>query len=282
MIIGVDLGGTNVRAAAIEAGGVRSRHARTISARGSEQKVLDELFETIERVGLEGCRGIGCGVPSIVDVGTGVVRNVDNIPSWKAVPLRQLLEERYRVPARIANDANCFVLGEWRFGAAAGRRNVVGLTLGTGFGTGLVLDGRLYEGPNGAAGEICSVPYRDATIEHYCSGLRLERESGVPGGELHRRAEAGDEKARATFAAFGEDLGRALLLVLYAYDPEVIVLGGSITAALPLFEPAMRAELARCPQPHLIERLEIVPSRLKDVALLGAAALCLDEDRSTS
>lgn len=273
-IVGVDMGGTNVRAAAIAGGEIVSRFARPLSAGGSEREVLGELFEAIDRVGPGRVGGIGCGVPSVVDVGTGVVRNPENIPAWDVVPLKHLLEQRYGVPARVDNDANCFVMGEWRYGAAAGYRNVVGVTMGTGLGVGLILDGRLFTGPNGAAGEIWEVPYRGETLEHFCSGPGLEREHGVTGDLLHRRAAQGDPTALAAFEAFGAHLSRALHIAACAYDPEIIVLGGSVATAFEFFEESMRRELIRRTQPQLMERLVITPGKLPDAALLGAAELC--------
>ncbi len=273
MLIGVDLGGTGVRAAAVEGGRITARFARPISSKAGEAVVIGEVLEAIDRVGPGAAGGIGCGVPSVVDLEHGIVRNVENIPSWRAVPLKQILEDRYGVPAFVNNDANCFALGEWRFGQAAGCRSLVGITIGTGLGAGLVLDGRLYCGPNCGAGEIGSIPYRDATIEHYCSGQRLRREHGVAGEVLARRASAGDPQALEAFRDLGRDIGQALLVVIYAYDPEIVVLGGSVAAAFPYFEEAVRQELGRCPQPQVVERLRLARSQDPDIALLGAAAL---------
>jgi glucokinase len=278
VLIAVDLGGTNVRAAAVEGGEITARFARPISPKAEEAVVVQEVLEAIDRVGPGGASGIGCGVPSLVDLEHGIVRNVENIPSWRAVPLKKILEDRYGVPAFVNNDANCFALGEWRFGQAAGYRNAVGITIGTGLGAGLILDGRLFSGPNCGAGEVGSMPYRDATVEHYCSGQRLQRESGVSGDVLFERAKAGDPKALEAFRKLGDDLGHALVLVIYAYDPQIVVLGGSVAAAFPYFEEAMRQELGRCPQPQVVERLVVARSQHPDIALLGAAALCLGKD----
>jgi glucokinase len=278
VIIGVDVGGSNVRAAAIKGGEIVARYARPISSKAEEAVVVQEVLDTIDRVDPGNAGGIGCGVPSIVDLEHGIVRNVENIPSWRAVPLKRILEDRYGVPAFVNNDANCFALGEWQFGRAVGYRNVVGITIGTGLGAGLVLDGRLFSGPNCGAGEIGTIPYRDATVEHYCSGQRLLRETGVTGDVLFERAQGGDPEALSAFRELGRDLGHALLIVLYAYDPEIIVLGGSVASAFPYFEVSVRKELGRCPQPQVVERLVIARSEHPDIALLGAAALCLDAE----
>ena len=108
----------------------------------------------------------------------------------------------------VNNDANCFALGKWRFGKARRRQNVVGLTIGTGLGAGLILDGRLYSGRNCGAGEVGTIPYRDRTLEYYCRGQRLPRHHGVPGDVLCLRAGQGDPAARQAFEELGRDLGR--------------------------------------------------------------------------
>jgi glucokinase len=220
---------------------------------------------------------IGCGVPSVVDLGRGVVYAVENIPSWRQVHLRDLLEERYRVPACIDNDANAFALGELRFGKGRGYRNLVGITLGTGLGAGVVIDGRLYSGTNGGAGELGVIPYREHTVEHYCAGQFFKRESGLSGEVLFRRAQDGDPEAQRWFDAFGFELGHAVMIALYAYDPELIVFGGSISVAFSLFEPGLRRRLAGYAYQHALGRLLITQSELQGAAVLGAAALCLDD-----
>lgn len=276
LVVGVDLGGSNVRAAAVRDGEPIRHYARPISPKQAEDVVLEEVLDAIDRVHSREVRGIGCGVPSVVDVERGIVYKVENIPSWEEVPLKQVLERRYGVPAFVNNDANCFALGELRFGKGMKCRNLVGLTIGTGLGAGLALDGRLYSGTNCGAGEVGSIPFRDRTLEYYCSGQRLVREHGVPGDVLCARAEQGDREALQAFEELGRDLGAAVMILLYAYDPEVIVFGGSVSSAFPFFEGALRRELARFPQPHVVERLRVERSELPDSPLLGAAALCFE------
>lgn len=274
LIVGVDLGGTNVRAAAVRGSEVCRRHAQPITSRAPEQVVVAEVCEAIDRVLSPEVRAIGCGVPSVVDVERGIVHRVENIPSWQEVPLKAILERRYGRPAFVNNDANCFALGEARAGKGVGYRNLVGLTIGTGLGAGLVLDGRLYSGTNCGAGEVGSLPWRGETLEYYCSGGRLVREHGMTGEVLCDRARAGEPAALAAFSGLGRDLGYAVTVVLLAYDPEIIVFGGSVSAALPFWLPALRGELEGFPHPHVVERLVIERSENPDIALLGAAALC--------
>jgi glucokinase len=280
-ILGIDLGGTRVRVGKVRGGRLDGQVTRRISGDARQEVVLGEICGAIDEVLDDEVIGIGCGVPSVVDVEHGVVYSVENIPSWREVPLKAELEARYGVPAYVNNDANAFAVGELHFGKGRGHRNLVGLTLGTGLGGGVVIDGRLYCGANCAAGEIGAIPYRDHTVEYYCSGGFLQREAGVAGEEVDRRARQGDEEALRLFASFGCALGHAVLIVLYAYDPELIVLGGSISRAFPLFEAAMRSRLTGYAYPHALSRLEITCSEVEHVAILGAAALYIDARRLT-
>lgn len=275
-VLGVDLGGTRVRAGKVRNGRIESSVSRPISANESVDVVLDEVFEAIDEV-LDGdVSGIGFCVPSVVDVPQGVVYTVENIPSWREVRLKDVLERRYGLRTCVNNDANGFAVGEFRFGHGRGLRNLVGIAIGTGLGAGVVLDGRLYSGTNCGAGEIGNIPYRGSTLERHCSGEYLRRMSGVGGETLHARALDGDRDALDLLGSVGTALGDAILMVLYAYDPEIIVLGGSVARSLPIFEAQMRRQLEAYAFPHALERLLIERSEVEDVALLGATAIYLD------
>jgi glucokinase len=278
--VGVDLGGTNIRVGQVKAGIVTARAERKISGKAAEDVVLKEIFETIDEVIGDGAAGIGIGVPSVVDVERGIVYTVENIPAWREVHLKDKLESRFGCPAHVNNDANAFALGELHFGKGRGFRDLVGVTIGTGLGSGIIIDGRLYSGPNCGAGEIGAIPYRDSTLEQYAAGPFFVREAGVGGEVVFQRAQGGDPEALRLFHAFGLELGHALLTILYAYDPELIVLGGSIAGALPFFESGVREKLKSFAYQHVLEKLVIARSETEDVAILGAAALCIDAARS--
>jgi glucokinase len=273
-ILGVDLGGTLVRAGKVRGGELERHEAHRISGREEKDVVLDEIFRVIDQVFDNEVTGIGFGVPSVVDVERGIVYAVENIPSWQEVPLKDELERRYGVPTYINNDANAFAVGELYFGQGRGRRNLVGMTLGTGLGAGIIVDGCLYSGTSCGAGELGPIPYREHTIEHYCSGAFFQRAGG--GDEIFRRAREGDPEALRLYREFGFELGHAILVALYAYDPELIVLGGSISRAFPLFEEGMRERLRTYAYQHALAKVEIKPSEIEHAAILGAAALYLD------
>jgi glucokinase len=275
-VIGVDLGGTNVRAGKVVGQEITGHHAQAISGRGSQETVLREIRETIAAVFDKTIAGIGIGVPSLVDVDKGVVYTVENIPSWKEVPLKEILERDFQVPVYVNNDANCFALGEFYFGAGRGFRDLVGMILGTGLGAGLVINGRLYCGRNCGAGEIGTIPYREHTVEYYSSGQFFQHQYGMNGGDVYEQALRGEPGALEKFAAFGDNLGQAVMTALYAYDPEIIVLGGSVSKAWPFFEEALRRRLMDFAWQHALARTAIQPSQTAEIAVLGAAALYLD------
>jgi glucokinase len=161
MIIGIDLGGTNVRAALENDGFILNFRKEPFKTKSSLEETLTQLKEFIRPLVSNGVRGIGIGVPSVVDVEKGVVFNVTNIPAWKRVPLREILEAEFRLPVCINNDVNCFALGEHQFGNLRGMKNVVGVSIGTGLGSGIIINDRLFEGVNCGAGEVGLLPYLD-------------------------------------------------------------------------------------------------------------------------
>jgi len=273
-LVGVDLGGTNVRAGLVRNGKIIRLHTQKISSRARQEVVVDEVCEAITAVLTPGVRGIGIGVPSLVD--NGVVYSVNNIPSWRAVPLQKILKRRFAVPVFVNNDANCFALGELHFGVGRGYQNLVGLIVGTGLGAGVIINGRLYSGSNGGAGEIGAIAWRDKDFEHYCSGRFFQREFGLEGAILQQRAAGGDRQAQAMLAAFGDDFANVIMALLYAYDPEIIVLGGSVIKAYPYYEERMREKLKAFHFQKSLKKLVIARTRKPNIAVLAAAALCLD------
>jgi len=277
-VIGVDLGGTNVRAGRVEGQKITAASSRAISSRAAAGIVVDEIFATIDEVFDKNAAGIGIGVPSIVDVERGIVFTVENIPSWKEVHLKDMLEKRFKVPAFVNNDANCFALGEFYFGKGRGSRHMVGLIIGTGIGAGIIVNGHLYAGANCGAGEIGTIPYKDRTIEYYASGSAFKFVYNENGGDLFERASRGDAYALEIFARHGYEVGHAIMTALYAYDPEIIVLGGSVSKALPFYEKTMYEKLKSFAYQTALERLKIVVSEEPQVAILGAAGLVLDHN----
>ncbi|MCP3860228.1 MAG: ROK family protein, partial [Phycisphaeraceae bacterium] len=195
-IIGVDLGGTKVSVGAVTGGVANRIERREVPAAETAEIVLETIIDTIDEVFDPSVVGIGCGVPSVVDVERGIVYDVENIPSWQEVHLKAALEDRFGVPASVNNDANAFVVGEYVFGKGRSFRNMVGMTLGTGMGTGVIIDGRLHSGTNCGAGEIGMMAHKGLTLEDWCSGGFFRREYGVAGEVIYQRARGGDAESR--------------------------------------------------------------------------------------
>ncbi len=273
LYMGIDLGGTNVRAGLVAKGQLLSSASVRIAELRTEGEVIDQICALIGSIGLEDVSGIGIGVPSIVDPVKGIVYDTVNIPSWKEVHLKAILEERFGVPVAINNDANCFALGEQRHGSARGFSTIVGVTIGTGLGAGIVIEGRLFNGTNCGAGEVGNIPYLGSTIEGYASGQYFTTFHGQSGESLLDLALKDDAGALAIFEEYGLHLGKALLTIIYAYDPEMIVLGGSVRQSYPFFEKSMWRALQTSVFPHALAGLRVECSRLKDIALIGAASL---------
>lgn len=275
-VLGVDLGGTNVRAGILEGDRLGEIRSARIDARAPADAVFEQVCAAIDACRPAPFSAIGIGVPSLVDAERGIAYDTLNIPGWTEFPLKRRLEERYRVPAFVNNDANCFILGEKRFGQGKPYRTLAGLTLGTGLGGGLIIDGKLHAGRLGGAGEFGMVPYRDKFMEYYAAGQFFRNVHGVSGEEAARRAAAGDPAALAMFREYGVHLGNALQVVLHAVDPEIVILGGSVSREFRFFEAGMRESLATFAYPRVVQSLKIAVSELPNAGLMGAAALCLE------
>lgn len=274
MVIGIDLGGTNIRAALESGGNVMCFKKEPFHTRGTLEETLVQLKEFIRPLISDEVKGIGIGVPSVVDVEKGIVYNVTNIPSWQCVPLKDILEKEFGLPVRVNNDVNCFALGEHQFGMLMGMKNAVGVSVGTGLGSGIIINNRLFEGNNCGAGEIGLLPYRDRNIEYYASGNLFKVQFGTTAEEAHRLALQGDAKSIGYWNEFGVHMAEALKCVVYAYDPEAIVLGGSLSKAFALFNESMRNSLKiNFEFPESIKRLKIFQSGNENITVLGAAAL---------
>lgn len=279
-VMGVDLGGTNVRAAIWDGERLGEIHSARIDASAPGEEVFARVCSVIGACGPARCAAIGIGVPSLVDAERGIAYDTLNIPGWSEFPLKRRLEERFGLPAFADNDANCFALGEHRFGKGRPYRTLVGLTLGTGLGGGIIIDGKLHSGRLGGAGEFGMVPYRDRFVEYYAAGQFFRNVHGLSGEEAAARAASGDPAARAMFHEYGIHLGNAIQVVLHAIDPEIIILGGSVSRSFRFFEAGMRESLARFAYPRVVATLKIEVSELPNAGILGAAALALERMRT--
>ncbi|MDX9883947.1 MAG: ROK family protein [Prolixibacteraceae bacterium] len=276
-LIGVDIGGTKITAALIKGDKIVNQHTCPTPFDQEKMVVADAVVKTISAVFDPEIKGIGIGVPGLVDLRNGTVVDVVNIPSWDVVPLKKLMEERFGKPVYVNNDANCFAVGEKYFGKGKAFKNFVGITIGTGLGAGIVINGHLYSGSFCGAGEFGSMYYRDDKAEAYASG-QFFKDRNLSGTEQYQLAKTGDKKALELFNELGGHIGRTIANVLYALAPEAIILGGSVTKSFLLFKQGIFSVLEKeFLYPGLYKSLQIEISELENSAIWGAASLVLDE-----
>jgi len=275
-VIGIDLGATNIRGATVSEEHISDIISRRIQTKGTEQEVLQDVYSLVDALIDKDVKAIGIGVPSVVDVERGIVYDVVHIPSWKEVHLKELLETKYNIPVFVNNDANCFVLGEYYFGKGKGVNDMVGLTIGTGLGAGVIINKHLYAGKNCGAGEFGMVDYLENNYEFYASGSFFQNVHGLNGEEIFKKAKSGDKHAIKLYEELGAHLGNAIKMIMYTYDTGLIILGGSVQLAFDLFEKSMWERIKTFAFPKSIEGLEVKTSALQNAGILGAAALYYD------
>jgi glucokinase len=272
-VIGLDLGASNIRGGLIHGNRISQIHSRRIQSAGTVEEVLEDIYAIIDLLMEKEVSAIGIGVPSVVDVEKGIVYDVQYIPSWKEVHLKSILEKRYHVPVFVNNDANCFVLGEYYFGKGAGVENFIGLAIGTGLGAGVIINHRLYAGPNCGAGEFGMVDYLDHCFEYYCSGQYFQNVYNVDGQELFDKAKNGDLQAQQWYAEMGMHLGNAIKMIMYTYDTSLIIFGGSVRHAYPFFSRTMWERINTFAYTKSLAKFRIELSELENSGIFGAAGL---------
>ena len=272
-VIGMDLGATNIRGGLIHGGQISQIHSRRIKSEGTVEEVLEDIYAIIDLLIDKEVAAIGIGVPSVVDVEQGIVYDVQYIPSWKEVYLKKILEEKYRVPVFVNNDANCFVLGEYYFGKGAGVENFIGVAIGTGLGSGVIINHRLYAGPNCGAGEFGMVDYLDHCYEYYCSGQYFQNVYHIDGQIVFEKAKTGDPQAQQWYAEMGMHLGNAIKMIMYTYDTSLIIFGGSVRHAYPFFSKTMWERINTFAYTKSLAKFRIELSDLENSGILGAAGL---------
>lgn len=275
-VIGVDLGATNVRGAVVRDDKLSDIVSARIHSDGPVDEVLHDIYRVVDQLITPDIAAIGIGVPSVVDVEQGIVYDVLYIPSWVEVPLKKHMEARYHIPVFVNNDANCFAVGEHYFGKGKGVDAMIGITLGTGLGAGIVLNDKLYAGYNCGAGELGLFNYKDNILEYYASGSFFQNVYGLDGATVFEQANNGDKKALELYAELGTHIGNAVKMAMYAYDPRLIILGGSVRHAWAYFQQTMWAEIRTFAFTKSAERIRVEASVLQNSGILGAAALYYD------
>ncbi len=318
-IVAVDLGGTQIRAALCGTDGqIFRRVARLTEAKEGPDAVIARIFEAItEAIGdapVAEVAGIGVGAPGPLNPITGVVLEAPNLPGWHNVPLRTLISERFGRSTFLGNDANVAGLAEYHYGAGRGTRDMIYLTISTGIGSGIIVDGRMLLGAEGLAAEaghmiilpngpVCGCGAHGC-LEAVAAGPAIARDvvgrikagkksrvtklvdgdlSKVDARVVNVAAQLGDKIAINAFRHAGTYLGIGIANLLRLFNPRMVVLGGSVTKSGPfLFDPMHEAIKAHA-LPFYWEGLAISAAALgDDVGLLGAAALAVTESRIVS
>lgn len=298
--IGVDLGGTQLRAAAVDAAGAMLDVRRVATDRGGPSAVIGQIDELIGAVRRADTRSVCIGIPCALDGRSGTIPAIPALPGWRDVPLAAILAERTGLDIILENDAKCATVGEWRRGAARGCRDFVYVTISTGIGAGIVADNALLRGHGGLAGEIghtriadrsarCDCGQRgcwqaiasgtalasagaDAVARYPASLLARIAHGRVPDGRhIQAAAEQHCPVAKRVLRREARALAWGFTNLQHLYAPEMIVVGGGVSQALPLMVEDIRAEMRRRLLPSY-RLAEIVPAALKDDAgIIGAA-----------
>ena len=278
--IGIDIGGTKCAVIVGEYENdeikIISRTAFATDANEDPMVTIGKFCEIISQESDFEAIGISCGGP--LDSRTGVVLCPPNLPMWVNVPVTDILSERFGVPVFLQNDANACALAEWKLGAGRGTKNMIFLTFGTGFGAGLILDGRLYVGASDMAGEVGHVRLTEdgpegygkhGSAEGYCSGGGIRNIGRLfnmdkSAKEIAEAAKSGDGTALEVYRTSGKYLGRMLAVLADILNPECVVIGSVFARSEELLRPAMQAELEKEALSYTAECLDVRPAVLGD------------------
>lgn len=274
MKLGIDIGGTTINIGTVDGNKLVSKYTvPSFESSMTVEETLAYLCEQIEPFVVPGVESIGIGVPSVVDIEKGIVYDTANIPSWKEVNLKECLESRFGVPVKINNDANCYTIGAAAINGVTPDEIFVGVTLGTGVGIGVISGGHILNGANTGLGELTWIPYKGKTLEYWC-GKQFFCDLGRTPEEFYELAVNGDKNAQELFNEFGRNLASLLAIVMSAYDPHMIVIGGGVSNAHDLFEKEMLGTLSRIfPFSGSVGKLKLVYLPQSDAAICGAALL---------
>jgi len=294
LAIGLDVGGTKIAAGVVDGQGHIERRVERPTPTNSQDELLAALDEIVEELLVEEVAAIGFGMPSTIDQRAGRVVSSVHVPVGD-FDFRARMAERFSLPVALDNDANAAAIAEWKVGAGRGSTHMIMLTLGTGVGGGLILDGKPYRGFVGAGAEIghmvlefggepCSGNCNGhGHLEQVASGGAADRAAerilgpGMTGRELVGAARDGNDEARAAIAEIGRKLGAAIGSLVNIFDPQVVVIGGGFSQARDIFlEPALESMREEALPPGR-DHVRVVPALLgPDAGLVGAAFVGLE------
>ncbi|MEQ8957987.1 MAG: ROK family protein [Coleofasciculus sp. C2-GNP5-27] len=287
-VIGIDLGGTAIKLGRFQKDGTCIQSLTVATPQPSTPKaVVEVMADAIAQLDTNhNVIAIGVGTPGPADATGRIARVAINLNDWHDIPLADWLEAKTGCPTIIANDANCAGLGEAWLGAGRQFRHLIMLTLGTGVGGAVILDGKLFVGHQGAAGELGLITLNpegppcnsgnQGSLEQYLSIGAIRRRTGKESAELGILANQGNPKALAFWNHYGRDLGAGLASLIYVLTPEAIIIGGGVSASAKFFFPAAWAEIERRVLPSSRTGLQLLTATLGNQAgMVGAAKLAL-------
>ncbi|MGP0128313.1 MAG: ROK family protein [cyanobacterium endosymbiont of Rhopalodia musculus] len=285
-VIGIDLGGTAIKLGQFLRDGTCLKSLTIATPQPSTpKKVLRTMVEAIKQLRFcETCHALGVGTPGPADAQGRIAKVAINLSGWQNIPLADWLETETGLPTTIANDANCAGLGETWLGAGKNFKNLILLTLGTGVGGAIILDGHLFTGHLGAAGELGLITLNfngplcksgnQGSLEQYASVQAIRRMAQKEPIELGQLAAKGNREALKFWKDYGRLLGAGLANLIYILTPEAIVIGGGVSASTPYFFPATLLEIKRRVLPSYREGLQLISAELGNQAgMIGAAKL---------
>ncbi len=302
--IGIDFGGTSVKLGVCKGGELICTDEPIPTANFSgPQALIGEMAARVEKLRKThpAIAAIGVGVPGLVDFERGFVHELTNVPGWKHIPLKTILGEKTGLPVIVENDANAMCYAEFRYGAARGLKNVIGITMGTGIGGGLVLDGKMFRGSHCIAGEIGQMSIHfDGRAGYYGNLGALEKytgnqqiaehavqryaEAGIERDiadcspkKIAEAAEAGDDIARQIWGEVADWLGTAISSIAWLLNPDAFVIGGGVAQAGDLIFDPLKRKVQSMLSTVVWESLRIVPAKFSNEAgIIGNAALAAD------
>lgn len=285
-VLGIDLGGSAIKLGRFNQEGICLQSLSVPTPQPAKpEAVLAAMVDAIAQVDPhQQSRAIGVGTPGPTDAAGRVSTIAINLADWRDVPLADWLEEKTGLPVTLANDANCAGMGEVWLGAGKHFQDVLVLTLGTGVGGAVILDGKLFVGRQGTAAELGLITLNpdgpecnsgnQGSLEQYASVQAVRRRTGRDPGELGQLAQAGDPEALKFWQEYGRDLGAGLASLIYIFTPEAIVLGGGISASIEFFLPSVWAEIERRVLPTSRQGLHVLRAEMgSQSGMVGAAKL---------
>jgi glucokinase len=298
-VIGVDVGGTNIKLGLVNSSKSVIDRTNLVTKSFIRDRreligaIAAQIVKIIDNNGLsrKDIKGVGIGLPGLIDTPDGIVRLLPNIPGWRNVPLKKELEKKLKIRVFLENDANLIALGEWKHGAGRGVENMVCMTLGTGVGAGLILNNQLYRGPGFAAGELGHVPLNEhgpacgcggfGCFERYvgnaqlvAKGITVMNKKTVTLEEMRVLAENGNAKALKFWKDAAIHMGNGLIGLINLLNPQRIVIGGGVSNNYAFLFPTIKEVIRKRAMPTQASMVKIVRAELgNDAGILGAQVL---------